>query len=50
MRPPDEVKAEIVRQWLVKAEQDFKASETLLSSEKLILEGRRMEDTETSSA
>jgi len=27
MRPPDEVKREIVRQWLAKADQDMKASE-----------------------
>jgi len=33
MRPPEEVKKEIVRQWLAKAEQDMKASEVLLSAE-----------------
>jgi hypothetical protein len=27
MRPPEEVKREVVRQWLAKAEQDMKASE-----------------------
>jgi len=33
MRPPDEVKREIVRQWVAKAEQDIKASEALLEAE-----------------
>jgi len=33
MRPPDEVKREIVRQWLAKAEQDLKAAELLLSKD-----------------
>ncbi|MFH0809547.1 MAG: HEPN domain-containing protein, partial [Pseudomonadota bacterium] len=32
MRPPEEVKKEIVRQWLAKAEQDLQASEVLLSA------------------
>lgn len=33
MRPPEEVKKEIVRQWLARAEQDMKASEALLAAE-----------------
>jgi len=33
MRPPEEVKKEIVRQWLAKAEQDMKAGETLFAAE-----------------
>ena len=33
MRPPDEVKKVIVRQWLEKAEQDMKAGEALLAAE-----------------
>ena len=33
MRPPEEVKKVIVRQWLDKAEQDMKASEALLAAE-----------------
>jgi len=33
MRPPEEVKKEIVRQWLAKAEQDMKAGEALLAAE-----------------
>ena len=33
MRPPDEVKRELVRQWLTKAEQDMRASEALLEAE-----------------
>ncbi|MBW2306010.1 MAG: HEPN domain-containing protein [Deltaproteobacteria bacterium] len=33
MRPPEEVKKEIVRQWLAKAEQDMKAGEVLLAAE-----------------
>ena len=33
MRPPEEVKKEIVRQWLAKAEQDMKAAEALLFAE-----------------
>ena len=37
MRPPEEVKREIVRQWLRKAEQDMHAAETLLSSERPLL-------------
>jgi HEPN domain-containing protein len=32
MRPPEEVKKEIVRQWLAKAEQDMQASRTLLET------------------
>jgi HEPN domain-containing protein len=32
MRPPEEVKAEIVRQWLAKADQDMQAGEALLSA------------------
>lgn len=31
MRPPDEVKKEIARQWLAKAEQDITSAEALLS-------------------
>ena len=30
MKPPEEVKKELVRQWLGKAEQDMKAAEILL--------------------
>jgi HEPN domain-containing protein len=37
MRPPEEVKKEIVRQWLAKAEQDLKAAESLLSQEQPLL-------------
>jgi len=37
MRPPEEVKKEIVRQWLAKAEQDMKAGEALLVAEPPIL-------------
>jgi HEPN domain-containing protein len=33
MRPPDQVKLEIVRQWLHKADQDLKASEALLMTD-----------------
>jgi len=33
MRPPEEVKRELVRQWLGKAEQDMKAGEALLAAE-----------------
>lgn len=33
MRPPDEVKKVIVRQWLSKADQDLSASEALLAAE-----------------
>ena len=33
MRPPEEVKKIIVRQWLDKAEQDMKAGEALLAAE-----------------
>lgn len=33
MRPPEEIKREIVRQWLAKAEQDMKAGEALLAAE-----------------
>jgi len=33
MRPPEEVKKEIVRQWLARAEQDMKAGEALLVAE-----------------
>jgi len=33
MRPPEEVKKKIVRQWLAKAEQDMKACETLRSAD-----------------
>ncbi|MBI4833104.1 MAG: HEPN domain-containing protein, partial [Candidatus Lindowbacteria bacterium] len=35
MRPPDEVKEHIVRQWLWKAEADMDAAEDLLSGERL---------------
>ena len=31
MRPPDEVKRELVRQWLVKAEEDFSVARHLVS-------------------
>jgi len=37
MRPPDEVKRELVRQWIHKADQDLKAAESLLSQEQLLL-------------
>jgi len=37
MRPPEEVKKEIVRQWLAKAEQDMKAGEALLAAEPPLL-------------
>ena len=37
MRPPEEVKAEIVRQWLRKAEADIDAAEALLSDERVSL-------------
>lgn len=37
MRPPEEVKKEIVRQWLAKAEQDMKAGEALLVAEAPLL-------------
>jgi len=37
MRPPEEVKKEIVRQWLAKAEQDMRASEALLVAEPPLL-------------
>ena len=33
MRPPEEVKEEIVRQWLAKADQDLEACEVLLTAE-----------------
>jgi HEPN domain-containing protein len=33
MRPPEEVKKEIVRQWLAKAEQDMKVSDALVAAE-----------------
>ncbi|MCK4304299.1 MAG: HEPN domain-containing protein [Candidatus Eisenbacteria sp.] len=33
MRPPEEVKKEIVHQWLAKAEQDMNAGDVLLASE-----------------
>ena len=33
MRPPDQVKLEIVRQWLHKADQDLKAGEALLATD-----------------
>jgi len=34
MRPPEEVKAEIVRLWLRKADADMDAAEVLLSDER----------------
>jgi HEPN domain-containing protein len=37
MRPPEEVKKEIVRQWLAKAEEDLEAAESLLSQEQPLL-------------
>ncbi|RKX77586.1 MAG: DNA-binding protein [Spirochaetes bacterium] len=37
MRSPEEVKREIVRQWLAKAEQDMKAGEALLAAEPPLL-------------
>ena len=37
MRPPEEVKKEIVRQWLAKAEQDIEAAQALLSEKRLLL-------------
>ncbi|MFB3880253.1 MAG: HEPN domain-containing protein [Armatimonadota bacterium] len=37
MRPPDEVRKGIVRQWLAKAEEDVEASGTLLSAEPPLL-------------
>lgn len=37
MRSPEEVKAEIVRQWLAKAEQDLGAVEALLETKPLLL-------------
>ncbi|MBW2139183.1 MAG: HEPN domain-containing protein [Deltaproteobacteria bacterium] len=37
MRPPEEVKRELVRQWLGKAEQDLKAAEALLSGDPPLL-------------
>ena len=37
MRPPEEVKKEIVRQWLAKAGQDMKAGEALLAAEPPLL-------------
>lgn len=30
MRPPDDVKRELIQQWLTKAEQDFGAADYLL--------------------
>lgn len=33
MRPPEDVKKEIVRQWLAKAEQDMNAGDALLAAE-----------------
>ena len=35
MRPPEEIKAHIVRQWLRKAEADLDAAEVLLGSKRL---------------
>jgi HEPN domain-containing protein len=32
MRPPEEVKKEIIRQWLAKADQDMRAGESLLAT------------------
>ena len=37
MRPPEEVKKEIVQQWLAKAGQDMKAGEALLAAEPSLL-------------
>lgn len=37
MRPPEEVKRHIVRQWLRKAEADMDAAEALLSEERPVL-------------
>ena len=37
MRPPEEVKQHIVRQWLQKAEADMDAADDLLSGERLSL-------------
>jgi HEPN domain-containing protein len=37
MRPPEEVKKVIVRQWLAKADQDMKVSEALLAAEQPFL-------------
>ena len=37
MRPPEEVKREIVRQWLAKAEQDITSAEALLSQDPPLL-------------
>ena len=34
MRPPEEVKRELVQQWIATAEQDLGAAETLLSAER----------------
>jgi len=33
MRPPEEIKRELVRQWLAKADQDLRASEALLAAQ-----------------
>lgn len=33
MRPPDDVRKEIVRQWLAKAQMDLEAAETLLAAD-----------------
>jgi len=38
MRPPEEVKRQLVRQWLGKADQDIKASEALLAAQPHILQ------------
>ena len=37
MRPPEEVKREIVRQWLAKAEQDITSAEALFSQDPPLL-------------
>jgi HEPN domain-containing protein len=37
MRPPEEVLKAVVRQWLAKAAEDFKAAETLLDSKPPLL-------------
>jgi len=37
MRPPEEVKKEIVRQWLAKAEQDMEAAQALFSEKRRLL-------------
>ena len=37
MRPPEEIKREIVRQWLAKAEQDITSAEALLSQDPPLL-------------